>query len=263
MKVSFNNWLRTAGLAAVAAVALSQSASAAFIAGSSFGATGTGVITFQVGGVNFIDWCPANPGSPTYSGCPTGGTGTGTLTANTGSGNFTDIPAGTAATILDVTDQNPPQAPYSYLPVGIGVSLPNFILIPGLYAFDAQVLQQQTCTAVPGEQLCIAAFRLTESDDLATGQRTTSVTLNVTGIARDLNEPGALPAAFSTVITGQYIGTIQQVLTAAQTPTGAFSNTFSSTTTVGAPIPEPGTYAMLLSGGLLVGISALRRRRKA
>lgn len=94
----------------------------------------------------------------------------------------------------------------------------------------------------------------------------TTVFLPVAGTVTDGSGVANWSGTFSTEfnLTSAQIQDIFTNPDGSPDPSGSLSAGYSSrlNVTVGE-IPEPGTYAMMLSGGLLLGISALRRRKKA
>lgn len=107
---------------------------------------------------------------------------------------------------------------------------------------------QPSCSVFAGSPFILAPT--------ATG---TSVTLSARGIARDGVAPNSnWLGAFTTQIADTTPAAIQATIQRGGSVTSTHSGEFRVTFT---PIPEPGTYAMLLSGGLLIGVSALRRRK--
>lgn len=217
------------------------------------GTLGPGVIAFTSGGANFIDWCPPNAGSPGIGqpGCgATTNNGLGTFMASGGTNSFS---AATAGTIKDSTN-GPATATYVSFPIGVPVSIDNYLTINSLPAADfrATMFENVSC-ATTATQFCINGFELSQNG------ANTSVTITLDGVV--IPGDGTANSNWSYVISGQYIGmSISQVVSGAASPTGVYSNTWSGTLTASAaPIPEPGTIGLM--GFSLIGLSFLLSRR--
>jgi hypothetical protein len=241
---------RIAALMVVAIVGVTC-LSASTITGG-FGTTGAGVLTFTSGGTHFLDFCPTDPTSPATNPACLGAAnyGRGDLVAQGGTGTFVAVNPTSAATILDLRDTAGP-GPFTVLQVGVLSAVNNFLFLSALplLNFQAQVFDAQTCTTT-STQLCIGGFLLSQ-----VGQNVT-VSATINGMVRDTT--GGL-AAFTDVLSGQYTNTnLGTVASAALSPGGIFSNTWSNTVST-SPIPEPATLAILGGGLLLLG--SLRRRR--
>src|SRR5262245_4172288 len=107
----------------MALLGLAVSAQAAPVQGS-IGWTGAGVLTFAPSaGVQNVDWCPLNAVSaPTGCGTsPPNTLGIGNINVASTSGDFT-VDNGGTGTIKDFTNQNPPTAPYTFIPVGVATT---------------------------------------------------------------------------------------------------------------------------------------------
>jgi len=148
--------------------------------------------------------------------------------------------------------------PYTYVPVGVPISVDNIISLLGVSSlfsadFQANILPLATCVSSSTQQ-CIGPFQLDQQG------LNVAVVMNIYGTLINLTD--GTKSAFDIAVTGQYLGTtIAAVITAAESPTGAFSNSWSGS--VIAAIPEPGTSAMmLLAGGMLLALSRIRRQRK-
>jgi hypothetical protein len=89
----------------------------------------------------------------------------------------------------------------------------------------------------------------------------TSISLNVSGIARDLSAGSSTwVGAFTTQIAGQTPLQIQQILNGGGTISSTYSGTF--TVTGASQVPEP-TTMLLLGTGLAGIVVKVRKRRKA
>jgi hypothetical protein len=251
---------RGGGALLVGLFLLAGFAQAAVLPFSGFATTGAGVLTFQNGGVNYIDWCPVSSFAPSSTipagaqgSCPVADTGNGIFLASGGFGAFTpQNPLGNPAntgTILDMKDQAGGNAQYTTFPPNTPVSINNFLRLNSQsnFNFQANILTAGACSSV-----AIGPFCLTQVGP------NVSVTMTVLGTLIDTS--GFYdPAPFSDVITGQFNNTtIAAVAAAAQTSTGIFSNSWSGSVEASG-IPEPSTWAMMLIGGGL--IFAARRRR--
>jgi len=233
-----------------------------------FGITGPGVLVFK-NGADYIEFCNTVSGT-SCSGAVTGTgtisvTGPGTGACGSGAGDL-DVSAGNPGTIDNTTDQTPPTAPYTYLPIDSAVSIDNYLTLAGYsyLDFQADFLPLVSCTTT-ATQSCVGPFEL--SSITVGGVTNTSVTMDVQGVLINENGPtGAATSDLSIIITGQYAGeTIAQVESGATSTTGAFSNSWSASVTTSAipSVPEPGSGSMmLLAGGGLVALSRVRRRRK-
>jgi hypothetical protein len=251
---------RGGGALLVGLLLLAGLAQAAPLPFSGFATTGAGVLTFQNGGVNYIDWCPVSSFAPSGTippgatgSCPVANTGNGIFLASGGFGAFTpQNPLGNPAntgTILDMKDQAAGNAQYTHFPPGVPVSINNFLVLNSQpnFNFRAELLTAGACSSVS-----IGPFCLTQVGP------NVSVTMTVLGTLID-NSAVFDPAPFSDVITGQFNNTtIAAVAAAAQTSSGIFSNSWSGSVEASA-IPEPSTWAMMVIGGCL--ILAARRRR--
>jgi hypothetical protein len=253
----------------------------------SFGYDTTGVLAFQISGQDFLDFCPANPGTPPANvpaGCGTTNNmnvlfGKGSIVAQPGTGDFATGPntlaPNTPGTIVDITDAFPPAVPYQYLPptsttLPPGLWVGNFIVLtghPNLNFTAQQLLLQQGpgCASIPNQQDCVGPFKLTQSNTPAPppANVSTTVSIDVLGIVTDSNDGST--ANFLDIITGQYAGlTIAQVEAAARTSNGIFSNTVSSSviTSPFSSVPEPTTASMFVVGAGLVLFSMLKPRRR-
>jgi|GEM_PF-4947831 len=229
----------------------SGSLSAAAITGG-FGTTGAGVEAFSntSGTIHYIDWCPIDTNSP-GGGCGTSSTGMGTLTATGGTGTFTAVNPSSSGTILDMSDAV--SAPFTFFPVGTPVSIDNWLTLSTLSNLDFQANLFVPASCVPSAtQLCVGGFVLSQI-----GQNVT-VSMTINGIVSDTTHVLS-SAAFSDVISGQFNNTtIAAVATAASSPTGIFSNTWSGSVAT-TPIPEPATSGLI--GAALLGLGLLRSRR--
>jgi hypothetical protein len=220
-----------------------------------FGTTSAGVMTYQnAAGARFIDFCPPAATSPptgTLS-CSFGGPlpGEGLLLVQGGTGTFSSIVAPEGGRILDLSDQ-PGFAPFTYFPVGVPVSIDNFIRLNTfpLFNFRATEFAAQTC-APSLTTVCAGGFILTQVAN------NVSVSFTVNGV---IIAPGFEDTPFTDVISGTFTNTtILAVALAAQTPNGIFSNTWSGQVTAN-PIPEPATYTMFGIAAAAIMIGRFRR----
>jgi hypothetical protein len=244
------------GLVLLAALVLtSMTASASPITGT-FGFDGPGVLTFY-DGADFIDFCATVTGST----CNNNGTGTGNFNVTgPGTQSFSVLtgpvpgPA-TLGTIDDLTDHTPPAAGYTYLPVGVPVSINNIIALAGFptWDFQANILPVASCVSTSTQQ-CLGAFQLDQNGP------NVSVEMNILGTL--INTAGG-DSSFDIALTGNFVDTtIAAVEGGAVTPTGVFSNNWSASVTAAA-IPEPGTSTtMLLAGCGLIFLARIRRTKK-
>lgn len=198
---------------------------------------------------NSIDWLlPAGGGN----GCIQ--TGTTTNVTYTGGG---PLLGGVLGTILDLTVATPfPVVDFMTFAGNPNLHFDLTLLGPGRTGANATVCatvldpNQPSCSVFAGSPFILAPTR--------TG---TSVTLSASGIARDASGVSSTwEGAFTTQIASTTPAQIQTTINGGGSVTSTHSGEFRVSLN---PIPEPGTYAMLLSGGLLVGLSALRRRNKA
>jgi hypothetical protein len=233
-------------------------APAATITGT-LGFFGPGVLTFSTGGgapgTNYIDWCPVNNGPEPAAGCGVEMGGDGQLFVTTRTGDFVGPdPSGSEGTILDMTDVPGDPAPYTTVTLGPN-NVPGFFDFADPWLYTLTRIDPQVC-APTATQVCTGYFQLNQAGSGV------SVTMAgggvITGAGLDA------PSAFNFAITAQFENrTIAQVIAAAISPGGIFSNSWSGQLSA-APIPEPGTIAMGLLGLALVGSArVLRGRRKA
>lgn len=256
---SFRHW--ASSLCGISLVSLfAVSAPAATITGT-LGFFGPGVLTFSTGGgapgTNFIDWCPVNSGPEPGANCGTATTGAGdglTFVSST-SGSFTAFnPFLSTGTILDITDD--PTAtgnPYTYIPLG-PTSIANFLDFADPWDYTLTEIENQNCAATATE-LCTGYFKLVQVGS--------SVSVNLSGKGFITAGPDDNP--FKLLITGNFADTtIAQVIAAATTSGGIFSNSWSGElVATGAAIPEPGTIGLGLLGFAMIATGAVRRRNKA
>lgn len=222
----------------------------------SLGFSGAGVISFTTAGESFIDWCPANTNAPTGACTTTDNSGTGSmLVTSTNAGLTPFIAVATTGTIVDSSNTNPPSSPYTYLPVGVPVSINNYLNFngdPAGWNWRADLLVLQACSA--GE-VCIGPFKFTQNVN------SVSVSIEVHGTLLNPTDD----TQWRALITGNFVDTrwdtISEVVAAAQTPAGAFSPSWSAALVTDA-IPEPGTFGLLGGALLLMGSLSRRLRRK-
>jgi hypothetical protein len=250
--------LTVVGLAFCAMLVISAAPAHALFVNGQLGWTGTGVVTFSTGGgapgTNFIDWCPVNTGTPVpggVSGCPVVNNGLGDTAVTTATGTFVvPDPVGGPGTIVDITDDNTPPAPYTFVPVG-ATNIAGFFNFPDPWLYTVTSIDNQVCAPTP-TLVCTGYFQLVQTG--------ANVAVNFSGLGT-INAGGDI-SNFTFLITGNFPGTtIAAVITAAASAAGAFSPSWSGTlTATGAPIPEPMTLLTLGTGSALL---AYRRRRAA
>ena len=207
-------------------------------------------ITSGAGGVTVtattIDWTPtvvANDGPLVVS------TGT-TLTY--GAGN-TPLAIGTTGRLLDLSTST--TLPLAGFMTFTGVPTLAFnlgSLGPGVANTNcASLAVGQTCSAFTG-----SPFLLTLTQDVF-GNLGTSVALPAQGTAVDgTGDISQWTGAFTTQLT-QTPAQVQSIITGGGSITSSHSGSFRANFN---PIPEPGTWSMILAGGGLMAF-ALRRRR--
>ena len=248
------------GAFAVALAVVTTPANAAYYSGT-FGVQGTGVLSFQTGGFGFIDFCPADTGSP-GSGSPSicsgqqNGTGTGSAIVGSATGDYFGVLSPlTLSTIKDVTNTPGGSGNFSYLgvaPPDALTALANFITFasaPSVSVVATHIINQ-TCGGV-GE-FCTNGFKLTQNAG------SVSVSILVAGYVLDGGDQSTITSG---LFTGNFsdpaFDTIAEVLAAAGPGgKGAFSPSWSATITT--VVPEPATYALI--GAALLGIGVLRRK---
>lgn len=231
---------------------LSVPVSAATIVGD-LGFFGPGVLTFSTGGgapgTNFIDWCPVNQAPSPATNCGVNNNGTGQAFVSSTTGDFNINPFMSMGTILDITDNPASPAPYTYIPL-TPTSIPNFLDFSDPWTYTLTDVADQTC-APTATEFCTGYFRLVQVGP--------TVSVNFAGRGEIFDGTDVTPFTF--LITGNFANTtIQSVVTAASSPQGVFSPSWSGTLNA---VPEPGTVGMALLGFAVLGAGALRRRRKA
>jgi hypothetical protein len=246
---------RLGGLSLVGASLLLTSgiASATPITGM-FGFDSPGVLAFSTGSGAFIDFCASVTGTT----CNNNASGTGVFTV-TGSGtnDFSVLSALTTGIIDDLSNE-PGQTGYTYLPVGVPVSVDNVIALTAnpaeaTWDFQANLLPLATC---PLGGLCLGPFQLNQNGS------NVSVELNIYGIVCNGTCIPANESSLDIAITGNYTQTTAAAVAAgAETPTGVFSDNMSASVIVTplAAVPEPATSAMVLAG---VGLLLLARKQR-
>lgn len=171
-----------------------------------------------------------------------------------GTGSFSGLTNTDTGTIENTTDTSPGSAPFTYAPVGVPVSIDNYLSLAGFPTWDFQLnmLAPATCVST-ATQVCSGPFELNQAGP------NVSVTMVVFGTL--INTGNGTMSAFDLAFTGQYLNTtIAAVEAAGATPAGVFSDSWSGTADVTAT-SEPGSAStMLLAGGGLIALR-LRRRR--
>ncbi len=230
--------LKTHGYRFVFLLALSVLVGAAYATPIS----GTLNITGDVAvGATTIDWLPLG-----------GGTGTFTVTPSS-TGSFSGL-AGDSGTVkdLDVLTE----------PVGVPISVLNFIVLPGGISFeltmiDAGVFGSIDCSAAPAAgQNCTplipppkSPFNLTNT---AVGS---TASFTIRGIATSGTDTAAVIGIYTTQFTGQDYQNLLATIGSGGTVQASYSANFL----VSQAIPEPST-AYLILGGLALAAGALRRK---
>jgi hypothetical protein len=146
-----------------------------------------------------------------------------------------------------------PSAPFTTFPVGVPVSIDNWLTLANLPNLDFRATQFVPATCVTtATQMCIGGFVLSTTG----GNVTVSMTIN--GIVSDTT--GVLgSAAFTDAISGQFNDTtMAAVAAAASSPAGIFSNTWSGSVSTSA-IPEPATFGLIGAALLALGIVKFKR----
>jgi hypothetical protein len=217
-----------------------------------FGFDGPGVLTFY-NDADFIDFCASVSGTT----CNNNGTGTGDFTVTgPGTNSFSVLTSSTAGTIDDLTDHTPPATGYTYLPVGVPVSINNIISLAGFptWNFQANLLPVASCVATSTQQ-CLGAFQLDQNGS------NVSVEMNIYGTI--INTVDGSKSTMDIALTGNFLDTtISAVEAGAVSSTGVFSNNWSASVTAAA-VPEPGTSTtMLLAGCGLIALARIRRTNK-
>lgn len=227
------------------ALLLAPLASATALYGQ-FGFTGPGVLVFNSGGADFIEFCTTVSGNT----CSNTNTGTGSISV-TGPGtySFSNLTANEAGTIDNTTDVTPPAPDYEYLPVATPTTLNNYITLSGADSnvnFQANDLPLATCMTT-ADQECIGPFQLDQDGNNVV------VTANVYGTIINTGTGTPDMSAFDLILTGQYTDTtIAAVISGATSSGGAFSDSWSGTLV--APAPEPMSSALVGIGLLIIGL---------
>jgi hypothetical protein len=194
-------------------------------------------------GATTIDWLPAG-----------GGTGTFTVTASS-TGTFSGL-AGSSGTMtdLDVLLQ----------PVGVPISLPDFLVLPGGISFeltmiDAGVFGSADCAAAPAAgQVCTPLFPPPKSPfNLSNTGVGSTASFTMRGIAT----MGGMPASavgvlgtFTTQFTGQDYQSLLATIAGGGTVQASYSANFTE------QVPEPSTAYLVLGGFAMAAAGVLRRR---
>lgn len=188
-------------------------------------------------GGSYIDF--QNPVAGGYGELSSGGT--------LGSFYNTNVPNLTPGTIKDMAT-NPNGLGYSVVPVGVPVSIDNFITFSSIPSTNFRLTLLPSASNCGGPVTCVGAFQLLQNGP------NVSVSINILGEIVD----GPDTVGFSGNITAQFLNTIvANVIADALTPTGVLANSWSGAI-VSAETPEPGTFALLGAGLLAIGWS--RRR---
>lgn len=193
-------------------------------------------------GATTIDWLPVG-----------GGTGTFTVTASS-TGTFSGLAGSTGtAKDLDVTAQ----------PVGVPISLPNFLVLPGGISFeltmiDPGVFGSTDCTAAPAPgQNCTPLFPPPQSPfNLTNTAIGSTASFTVRGIATMAGEP---PSTVLGIYTTQFTGRSYQTMLATIAGGGTVKASYSANFLV-EQVPEPSTMYLGLGGFAMAVAGVLRRR---
>jgi len=154
-------------------------------------------------------------------------------------------------TIKDMADA--PSAGFTTFPVGVPVSIDNWLTLAALPNLNFRATQFVPATCVTtATQTCIGGFLLSQIANNVT------VSMTINGIVIDTS--GVLSsAAFTDAISGQFNDTtMAAVAAAANSPTGIFSNTWSGSVNTAA-IPEPATFGLI--GFALLALGAVKYKR--
>lgn len=196
-------------------------------------------------GATTIDWWPIGGGDGVF------------MVEPSSSGDFTPVTntPGTAQD-LDVTVQ----------PVGSPFLLSNFLVFsaaPNIH-FDLTFIEPGVfgpagCAAAPAPgQTCTPLLPPPSSPfNLMNGpNRSSTASFNVKGLVRnDLGGVSNFIGTYTTQFTGMWYQDLLAVIQSGGTVSRSYSATFVVT-----PIPEPGTWSLILISGALFGISAQIRR---
>jgi hypothetical protein len=192
-----------------------------------------------------IDWLQPTGGG---SGCIQ--TGATTNVTYTGGG---PLLGGVQGTILDL-----PPVPVADFMTFVGHPILDFDLSaigPGV--------NNLVCAAVLDPNLPACSPFAGSPFILAPNATGTSVTLTATGTATDASvDVSTWFGAFTTQLAGLTPAQVQALVGTPQNPGQAITSTHSGEFRVTFNvIPEPGTYAMMLGGGLLMAVAAFRRKK--
>ncbi len=228
-----------------------------------FGVSGPGVLVFNNGGSDFLQFC--TNANATASGCTAPTTASGQFgVSGPGTNSFAILSGSDVGTVLNTTDNSAaaiPNSVFTFLPVGVTSSINNYLTIAGqgTWNFQADLLAPASC---PGgntsTQTCAGPFQLNQNG------ANVNVFMNVLGtlINTTDNSMSSLDISFSATYNNTSIATVEAN---AVSPTGAFNPSWAATITASAisAVPEPSTATMLILGGCLLGLSQIRRRRHA
>ncbi len=224
-----------------------------------FGVSGPGVLVFNNGGSDFLQFC--TNANATASGCTAPATASGQFgVSGPGTNSFSVLTGADVGNVLNTTDNAAsaiPNSVFTFLPVGVASSIDNYLTIAGrgTWDFQADLLAPASC---PGgntsNQVCAGPFQLNQNGT------NVNVFMDVFGtlIHTTDNSKSTLDISFSATYNNTTIATVEAN---AVSPTGAFNPSWAATITASA-VPEPSTSTMLILGGGLLALSQIRRRRR-
>ncbi len=206
-------------------------------------------MVFNSSGAGYIQFC--TEADPSCSSA----TATGDFTVSgPGTGAFSVLTGSDTGIIDNITDTAPAPSPFTYLPVGVPVSIDNYLILNAFptWDFQANLLAAASCVET-STQMCLGPFELSQSGP------NVSVSLDVFGTL--INTADGSTSPFDIAFTGQYLNTtIAAVEIAGESPTGIFSDSWSASEDA-TPTSEPGTISMMMlaAGGLIM--SRIRRHK--
>jgi len=243
-------------------ILIAGSAFASPIVGT-FGISGPGVLVFNNSGADFLQFCTnANATGSGCSGAATatgdfGVSGPGTLSFNV----LTNTSVGTVINTTDASNRAIPNSVFAFFPVGVASTLNNYLTVTGqgTWNFQANMLALASCAnGNTSSQQCVGPFQLNQNG------ANVNVFMDVLGtlINTTDNSKSNLNVSFSATYNNTTIGAVEAAATSAA---GAFNPSWAATVsaTAASTVPEPSTFTMLIAGGCLLGLSQVRRRRRA